>query len=155
MESSGMRERTKPTVRHWAMIVFAAFACWPSTSWAGGWYLMVAPPMEDSNREHKLDLSRPLNVWDQRESFDSAKACEAARIRELAGHAALIAIASLTDARPDERFNWKALSTATEQWLLSGDSTKISPPLLQPIARAVLALKPGYLCIGTDDPRLR
>jgi hypothetical protein len=115
---------------------------------------MVAPPMKGSERDYKPDLSMPLYVWDQRESFDSAKACEATRIRHLAGHAALIAVASLTDAQPDERFNLKALSIATEQFLLSSDTTDIPPRLLQPIAKAVLALMPGYLCIATNDPRL-
>lgn len=150
-----MRERARPAVRHWAMIVFAAFAWWPSASSAGGWYLMVAPPVKDSKREHKPDLSWPLKVWDQRGSFDSAKECEAARTREVAAHAALIAVASLTDARPDERFNVEALGIATEQWLLSRDSTNIPPRLLQPIARAVLAFESGYLCIASDDPRLK
>lgn len=150
-----MRGRTMLTVRHWAMIVFAAFAWCPSTAWAGGWYLMVAPPMKGSEPMHKPDLSIPLYVWNQQESFDSAKACEAARIRELADLAALIAVASLTDAQPDKRLDVRALGTATEQWLSSGDSTKIPPRMRQPIAGAVLAWRPGYLCIATDDPRLK
>ena len=146
-----MRIGAMPMVRQWTMLVFAAFSWCPVTSWACGWYLMVAPPMMD----HRPDMSRPLHVWNQRESFDSAKACEVGRIRELASHAVVFAVASLTDTRPDERFNVKALSTATEQWLLSGDSTTISPRILQPIAQAILTLKPGYLCIATDDPRLK
>lgn len=112
--------------------------------------------MKDSKREHRLpDLSWPLKWWDQRESFDSARACESARMRALAFHAALVAIASLSDEQPDERFNLDTLGAATEQWLLGGDSAKIPPRLLGSIAGVVLDFKPGYLCIATDDPRLK
>ena len=136
-------------VRLWAIVLLFS-ACLPSMSWAGGWYLMVAPP-KDSKSEHKPDLSWPLKLWDQRESFDSAKACEARRMRELASHAALVAAASVA---PNEPFD-DALIDATEQYLLGGDSSKIPARLIGRIARAVLDFKPGYLCIATDDPRLK
>jgi hypothetical protein len=120
-----------------------------STSWAGGWYLMVAPP-KDSKAEHKPDLSWPLNHWEQVKSFDSANACEARRARELSSHAALVAAASV---KPNEPFD-DALIDATEQFILNGDSSKIPTGMVGPVARALIAFKPGYLCISTDDPRL-
>jgi hypothetical protein len=131
-------------------IVLLFFAWLPSMSWAGGWYLMVAPP-KDSKSEHKPDLSWPLRLWDQSESFDSAKACEARRMRELASHAALVAAATVA---PNEPFD-DALIDATEQYLLGGDSTRIPARLIGRIAQAVLDFKSGYLCIATDDPRLK
>ena len=140
------------TIWHFALVLLAAFAWGPSTSWAGGWYLMVAPPTKDEKGEHRSDLSKPLRVWDQRRSFDSASACEADRLRELAQRATIEAIAS---AQPGEKFDFMALSRATEHFLSSSDSTQIPPPMLQPIARAVLAFMSGYLCIATDDPRLK
>jgi hypothetical protein len=144
-----MREKAILMVRLWAIVLL--FSAWlPSMSWAGGWYLMVAPP-KDSKSEHKPDLSWPLKLWDQRESFDSAKACEARRMRELASHAALVAAASVT---PNEPFD-DALIDATEQYLLGGDSSKIPARFIGHIARAALDFKPGYLCIATDDPRLK
>ena len=120
----------------------------PSTSWAGGWYLMVCPPKKS---DHRPDFSYPLKLWDQRQSFDSAKACEAQRMRELASYAALIAAASVT---PNEAFD-DALIDATEQYLLRGDTSRIPARLIGRIAQAVLDFKPGYLCIATDDPRLK
>lgn len=144
-----MREKAMLMVRLWAIVLL--FSAWlPSVSWAGGWYLMVAPP-KDSKSEHKPDLSWPLKLWYQGESFDSAKACEARRMRELASHAALVASVSVA---PNEPFD-DALSDATEQYLSGGDSSKIPARLIGHIARAVLDFKPGYLCIATDDPRLK
>ena len=144
-----MRERIVLIVRFLAIVLL--FSTWvPSTSWAGGWYLMVAPP-KDSKTEHKPDLSYPLKRWNQRKSFDSASACEAQRMRELASQAALVAAASVT---PNEPFN-DALIDATEQYLLRGDSSKVPTRLIGGIARAVLDFQPGYLCIATDDPRLK
>jgi hypothetical protein len=144
-----MREKAILMVRLWAIVLL--FSAWlPSMSWAGGWYLMVAPP-KDSKSEHKPDLSWPLKLWDQRESFDSAKACEARRMRELAGHAAIVAAATVA---PNEPFD-DALIDATEQYLLGSDSSKIPARLIGRIAQAVLDFKPGYLCIATDDPRLK
>ncbi len=144
-----MRERIALMVRFSAIILL--FSTWvPSMLWAGGWYLMVAPPKE-SKSEHKPDLSWPLKLWDQRESFDSARACEAQRMRELASYAALVAAASVA---PNEPFD-DALIDATEQYLLRGDSSRIPARLIGRIAQAVLDFKPGYLCIATDDPRLK
>ncbi len=111
---------------------------------------MVAPPM-DSKAEHKPNLAWPLKWWDQRQSFDSAKACETQRMRELASHAALIAAASIT---PNESFD-DALIDATEQFLLRGDSSKLSKRLIPLVANAALDWKPGYLCIATADLRLK
>jgi hypothetical protein len=145
MRDAAMRKR----VRLWAIVLF--FSVWlPSMSWAGGWYLMVAPP-KDSKTERKPNLSWPLKWWDQRMSFDSASACEARRMRELAGYAALVAAASIA---PNEPYN-DALTDAAEQYLLHGDSSKIPPKLLGPLAGALLDFMPGYLCIATDDPRLK
>ena len=110
---------------------------------------MVAPP-KDSKTEHKPDLSCPIKYWDQRKSFDSANTCEARRMRELASHAALVAAASV---EPNAPFD-DALIDATEQYILTGNSSKIPPALVGPIARALLDFEPGYLCIATDDPRL-
>jgi hypothetical protein len=131
-------------------IILLFSALLPSTSWAEGWYLMVAPP-KDSKTEHKPDLSWPLKRWEQVESFDSANACEARRMRELSSHAALVAAACVA---PNEPFD-DALIDATEQFLLNGDSSKIPHRLIGPVARALLDFKPGYLCIATDDPRLK
>ena len=122
----------------------------PSLSWAGGWYLMVAPP-KDGKSKYGPDLSWPLRRWDQVKSFDSASACEARRMRELSSHAALVGGASVA---PNEPFD-DALIDATEQFLLDGDSSKIPSRFIGPIARALLDFKPGYLCIATDDPRLK
>jgi len=144
-----MRERIRSMVRLLTIILLFS-ALLPSTSWAGGWYLMVAPP-KDSKTEHKPDLSWPLKRWEQLKSFDSANACEARRMRELSSHAALVAAASVV---PNEPFD-DALIDATEQFLLNGDSSKIHPRLIGPVARALLDFKPGYLCIATDDPRLK
>jgi hypothetical protein len=144
-----MRQRAMLMFGLWAIGLFL-FTWLPSISWAGGWYLMVAPP-KDSKSEHKPDLSYPLRLWDQRKSFDTAGACEAQRMRELASHAALVAAASVA---PNEPFD-DALIDATEQYLLGGDSFKIPARLIGHIARAVLDFKPGYLCIATDDPRLK
>jgi len=140
-----MRERIVLLVKF--LVIFFLFSTWvPSMSWAGGWYLMVAPP-KDSKTEHKPDLSHPLKWWDQRKSFDSASACEARRMRELASHAALVAAASVT---PNEPFD-DALIDATEQYLLRGDSSRIPARLIGRIAQAVLDSKPGYLCIATAE----
>jgi hypothetical protein len=152
-ERKTMRKRAIMLVNLGVILLF--FSVWvPSLSWAGGWYLMEAPPKE-SKSEHKPDLSYPLRQWDQHKSFDSASECETARIRGIASDAVLVAIASVT---PDEPFNedkYRTLTSAVEQFLLVGDSSKIPPNLIRPIARAVLDLKPGYLCIATDDPRLK
>jgi len=144
-----MRERIKLMVRLLTIILLFS-PLLPSMSWAGGWYLMVAPP-KDSKTEHKPDLSWPLKRWEQRKSFDSANACEARRMRELSSHAALVAAASVA---PNEPFD-DALIDAIEQLLLNGDSSKIPSRLIGPVARALLDFKPGYLCIATDDPRLK
>jgi hypothetical protein len=149
------REPSVTTIWHIAAVLFAAFALSPSTSWGGGWSLMVAPATKDDKGEYRSDLSQPLKVWDQHRSFDSAAACETDRSRELAQRATLSAIASQSPGQPGEKFDFIALSTATEQWLLSGDLTKIPPRMAQLIARAVLAFMYGYLCIATDDPRLK
>lgn len=120
-----------------------------ANSWAGGWYLMVAPP-KVNNTENKPDLSCPLKYWDQRKSFDSANDCEARRMRELASFAALVGAASV---EPNAPFD-DALIDATEQYILTGNSSNIPPALVGPISRALLDNEPGYLCIATDDPRL-
>ena len=148
-----MCERAMPMVRLWAIVLFIS-AWLPSMSWAGGWYLMVAPP-KDSKSEHKPDLSWPLKGWDQRKAFDSASECEAARMRELASHAVLVAVVSVTPHEPFYEDKHRVLSAATEQWLLGGESSSIPSSLIGPIARAVLDFTPGYLCIATDDPRLK
>jgi hypothetical protein len=140
-------------IRLWT-IVLLFFTWFPSMSWAGGWYLMVAPP-KDSKTEHKPNLVWPLKVWEHRKSFDSASACEAARIRELASFVVLVAVASVTPHEPFNEDKHRVLNAATEQWLLGGDDSKIPRDLIGPIARAVLDFKPGYLCIATDDPRLK
>ena len=148
-----MREKTILFVRF--RVIVLLFSIWlPSMSWAGGWYLMVAPP-KDSKTEHKPDLAWPLKRWEQSKSFDSASACEAARIRELTSHAVLVAVASVTPHEPFDEDKHRVLNAATEQWLLGGDDSKIPRDLIGPIARAVLDFKPGYLCIATDDPRLK
>jgi len=148
-----MRERTMQMIRLWTIVLL--FSIWfPSMSWAGGWYLMVAPP-KDSKTEHKPNLAWPLKWWEQRKSFDSASACETARIRELASFAVLVAVASVTPNEPFNEDKHRALNVATEQWLLGGDDSKIPRDLIGSIARAVLDFKPGYLCIATDDPRLK
>lgn len=144
-----MRERIVLTFRLLVIILFFSTLL-PLMTWAGGWYLMVAPP-KDSKTEHKPDLSYPLKWWGQRMSFDSATACEARRKRKLASHAALVAAASVM---PNEPFD-DTLIDATEQYLSGGDSSKIPARLIGRIARAVLDFQPGYLCIATDDPRLK
>jgi hypothetical protein len=143
-----MREKIESVVRLLTIIILFSILSF-STSWAGGWYLMAAPP-KDSKTEHKPDLSWPLKHWEQIKSFDSANACEARRMRELSSHAALVAAASV---KPNEPFN-DALIDATEQFLLNGDSSKIPTGLVGPVASALLDFMPGYLCIATDDPRL-
>jgi len=50
-----MREKTILMVRL-LVIVLLYFTWLPSMSYAGGWYLMVAPP-KDSKAEHKPDLT--------------------------------------------------------------------------------------------------
>lgn len=115
-----------------------------------GWYLMSAPWKK--SKESKPNLSYPLKQWNQEGSFDSASACEAARVRELAELAVFFVLAHMKSNETTYKFY--ELSEATEQWLLSGDSSKIPPKLVSPIAKAVLNFKPGYLCIATNDPRL-
>lgn len=144
-----MREKAMLLIRSGA-IVLSLYVCLPAVSWAGGWYLMVAPP-KNSKSEHKPDLSVPLKLWDQRASFDSAKACESRRLRELASHTALVGAASVA---PNDPFD-ETLIDATEQYLLHSDSSKIPAGMIGPISRAVLNYQPGYLCIASDDPRLK
>jgi len=133
------------------LVIVLLFSAWlPSMSWAGGWYLMVAP-LKNSKTVFEPDLSWELKWWDQRESFDTARACEARRIRELASRTALVAAASVT---PSDPFN-DALIDATEQYLLGKGTSKIPTHLIGRIARAVMDFQPGYLCIASDDPRLK
>ena len=148
-----MCEQIMLTVKR-LMIVLFLVAWLPSISWAGGWYLMVAPP-KVSKDERGPSLLSPLKFWDQRKSFDSARSCEEARMRELASYATRVASASVTPDKITSEDEMNTLVNATELWLLGGDSTKIPPHLLGPISRAVLDFKPGYLCIATDDPRLK
>lgn len=151
-----MRERAMLMVRLWAIVLL--FSAWlPSLSWAGGWYLMVAPTKDtkDVKNEYKPDLSWPLSLWEQRESFDSAKACEAQRMRELASRAALLAATSVAPNETVELSFIHSLTDLTEQFLLGGDSSKIPARLIGPISKVVSDFKPGYLCIATEDPRLK
>lgn len=134
------------------VIVLFFSACMPSMSWAGDWYLMMAPWKK--SKESKPNLSYPLKQWLQDGSFDSASACEAALVHELAEVAVLCALASSKSNKTVDEDKFYEISKATEQWILGGDSSKIPSRLFKPILKAVLAFKPGFLCIATDDPRL-
>jgi hypothetical protein len=139
-----MRERNILTLRQWTVILFV-FAWLPSTSWAGGWYLMIAPPntMEDVSGP---DLSRPLKFWNQHKSFDSAKACEAARTRELASHV----------AKKCKEIRMREIASYATSRGIAAASVKPDEVLDAAMATAVaIDWEPGYLCIATDDPRLK
>ena len=83
-------------------------------------------------------------------SFDSASECETQCKRELAGMVALVVAACV-----DYKGSFNALSEATELYLLTGDSSKIPDHFKKPIYQAIIDFRPGYVCIATDDPRLK
>jgi len=143
-----MHKKAMLMVSLWAIVLLFSVGL-PAMSWADGWYLMRAP-LKDKKMGYKPNLSKPLKLWKQIRSFDSASECETQYKRELSGMVALAVAASV-----DYKGPFNELSDATELYLLSGDSSKIPDHLKKPIFQVVIDYLPGYMCIATDDPRLK
>jgi len=143
-----MHKKAILMVSLWTIVLLFS-AGLPSISWAGGWYLMSAP-LKGKKMGYKPSLSNPIKLWNQMRSFDSASECETQCKRELAGMVALVVAACV-----DYKGSFNALSEATELYLLTGDSSKIPDHFKKPIYQAIIDFRPGYVCIATDDPRLK
>lgn len=67
-------------LRRWTRFALATVALVltlaPAASWAGGFYLLVAPRKVSG----AADSSAPLTQWSHEMSYDSARECESGRI---------------------------------------------------------------------------
>jgi hypothetical protein len=119
------------------MVVMSELA--PGSAWAGGWYLMLPPVMQNNAAcvPLQLDLDAKLDKWEIWESFDSATACEAekGRLTEQRGREADTAVAADPDRNRcgDNMLPQRRANSAVISARVASDSA----------------------CIATDDPRLK
>jgi len=141
------------------ILVFGILAAAPGLALAGsGWYLLAPPVVRDpamptQEGAFAPDWARPLRLWEQLSSFDSAKRCEEARTqaREIAHE-------------PRHMNDRDRLDQLNADLRKSRDSDLVSEAIgatLNASKRVLLEdLKRdeswrNALCISVDDPRLK
>ena len=113
-----MRAMARTLLGAWVALALAL----PISAEAGGWYLLAQPVWLLSD---PIYLSR----MEQLGSFDSATACETARVKEI--------------------------NQANREWSDVMHLKKMVPDWDESIERAVLKRAGTLRCISSDDPRLR
>ena len=56
-----------------------------SPAWAGGWYLMLPPIVQDDRGQPYYDDEAPLSEWQHMGAYDSAAQCEEIKLSQRTG----------------------------------------------------------------------